>query len=211
MGSERRRSPECATTGEMRRQRTFRQPRPFLPTPTSLARCKPSMPAGFEHDPGRREDGDNPCGRAEPLTLPESSRTNADDRLPRAPLGRVEGGDSFVEGRDVADVRPQPSVTHPPDDLTQLATIRRDYKVDGQAVSGPRLGRAGDGHQRSSGANLACGPPLDVSADDVEHQVDAAHVFQRVVLKVDELHRAEVERLLTVDGAAGADDIGASL
>src|SRR5947209_4519933 len=48
--------------------------------------------------------------RREPLTLPESSRTNADDRLPRAPLGRVEGRDSFVEGRDVADVRPQPSV-----------------------------------------------------------------------------------------------------
>src|SRR5216683_2891724 len=93
---------------EKRRQRTFRQPRPSLPTPTSLARCKPSMPAGFEHDPGRREGGDNPCGRAEPLTLPESSRTNADDRLPRAPLGGVEGGDSFVEGRDVADVRPQP-------------------------------------------------------------------------------------------------------
>ena len=96
---------------------------PFLPTPTSLARCKPSMPAGFEHDPGRREGGDNPCGRAEPLTLPESSRTNADDRLPRAPLGRVEGGDSFVEGRDVADVRPQPSVTHTPDDLGKAAVF----------------------------------------------------------------------------------------
>src|SRR6516165_5300627 len=36
----------------------------------------------------------------------ESSRTNADDRLPLASLGRVEGGDGFVEGRDVADVRP---------------------------------------------------------------------------------------------------------
>ena len=52
------------------------------------------------------------------------SRTNADDRLPRASLGRVEGGDGFVEGRDVADVRPQPSVPHPLDDLTQLGTIR---------------------------------------------------------------------------------------
>jgi hypothetical protein len=49
---------------------------------------------------------------------PESSRTNADDRLPRAPLGRVEGDDSLVEGRDVADVRLQSSVPHPLDDLT---------------------------------------------------------------------------------------------
>ncbi|MEV6040786.1 transposase, partial [Nonomuraea sp. NPDC052116] len=32
----------------------------------------------------------------------ESSRANADDRLPRASLGRVEGGDGIVEGRDVA-------------------------------------------------------------------------------------------------------------
>ena len=44
------------------------------------------------------------------------SRTNADDRLPLASLGRVQGGDGVVEGRDVADVRPQPSVTHPLDD-----------------------------------------------------------------------------------------------
>src|SRR4029450_429682 len=35
------------------------------------------------------------------------SRTNADDRLPRASLGRVEGGDGIVEGRRVAGVRPQ--------------------------------------------------------------------------------------------------------
>src|SRR5947199_8148115 len=111
---------------ETLRQRTSRHPRPSPPTPTSLARSKPSMPAGFEHDPGRREGGDNPCGRAEPLTLPESSRTNADDRLPRAPLGRGEDADSFVEGRDVADVRPQPSVTHTPDDLTQLAATGHD-------------------------------------------------------------------------------------
>ena len=40
------------------------------------------------------------------------SRTNADDRLPADPLGRIESGDGIVEGRDVADVRPQSSVTH---------------------------------------------------------------------------------------------------
>src|SRR6266704_3861826 len=139
------------------------------------------------------------------------SRTNADDRLPADPLGRIESRDGIVEGRDVADVRPQSSVPHPLDDLTQLGTIRRDNEVDRQAVRGPRLGRAGDGHQRSPGPDHACGPPLDVSADDVEHQVDSADVFQRVVLKVDELHRAEVERLLTVDVASSADDVRAEL
>jgi hypothetical protein len=71
------------------------------------------------------------------------SRTNADDRLPADPLGRVEGRDGIVEGCDVADVGPQPSVPHPPDDLTQLATIGLDDKVDGQPVGGPRPGRAG--------------------------------------------------------------------
>jgi len=67
---------------------------------------------------------------------PESSRTNADDRLPRAPLGRVEGGDGFVEGRDVADVRPQSSVPHPLDNLIQLGAIGLDNEVDRQAVAG---------------------------------------------------------------------------
>ena len=41
------------------------------------------------------------------------------------------------------------------------------------------------------------------------HQIDAADVFQRVVVEVDELLRAEVERLLTVGRASGADDVGA--
>ncbi|GAA3797994.1 hypothetical protein GCM10022206_41810 [Streptomyces chiangmaiensis] len=37
---------------------------------------------------------------------PESSRTNADDRLPVDPLGRVKGSDGIVEGCDLTDVRP---------------------------------------------------------------------------------------------------------
>src|SRR5204863_8053084 len=57
------------------------------------------------------------------------SQTNADDCLPAASLGRVEGGDSVVEGRDDADVRPQSSVPHPLDDLTQLGTIGLDNEV----------------------------------------------------------------------------------
>src|SRR5262249_52614786 len=57
----------------------------------------------------------------------------------------------------------------------------------------------------------ACGPPLDVAADDIEHQIDAADIFQRVVVEVDELLRAEVERLLTVGSASGTDDVAAGL
>src|SRR5205823_8690284 len=136
---------------------------------------------------------------------------NADDRLSLASLGRVEGGDGIVEARDVADVRPQSSIPHPLDDLTQLGTIGLYNEVDRQAVGGSRLGRADDGHQCSSGSNHACGPLLDVPTDDVEYQVDAADIFQRVVLKVDELGRAEVECRLTVGGASGADDVGAEL
>src|SRR5215468_10251200 len=86
------------------------------------------------------------------------SRTNADDRLPVDPLGRIEGSDGVVEGRDVADVRPQPSVPHPLDNLNQLGAIGLDNEVDSQAVGGPRLGRPDDGHQCSSGSNQACGP-----------------------------------------------------
>src|SRR5437660_7233436 len=135
------------------------------------------------------------------------SRTNADDRLPRASLGRVEGGDGVVEGCDVADVRPQSSVPHPLDDLTQLATIGLDNEVDRPAVRGSRLGRPDDGHQCSSGSNQARGPLLNVAADDIENQIDAADVFQGVVVEVYELLRAEVERRLTVGRASGADDV----
>jgi len=46
--------------------------------------------------------------------------------FPLDPLGRIESGDGIVEGRDVADVRPQSSVTHPLDDLTQLGAIRHE-------------------------------------------------------------------------------------
>src|SRR3954449_5552076 len=141
----------------------------------------------------------------------ESLWTNADDRLSVASLGRVEGGDSIVECRDGADVGPQSSVPHPLDDLTQLRTIGLDDEVDCQAVGGPRLGRPYDGHQRSSGPDQAYGPLLDVSADDVKDQVAPADVFQGFVLEVDDLLRAEVERLLAVGGPSGADDVGACL
>jgi hypothetical protein len=61
---------------------------------------------------------------------------NANDRLSLALLGLVEGGDRIVESRDVADVRPQSTIPHPLDDLTQLGVIGHDNEVDSQAPEG---------------------------------------------------------------------------
>src|ERR1043166_8063252 len=94
-----------------------------------------------------RDDRHPIASGAEAVAVSPSSRTHANDRLPRAPLARVEGGDGIVEGRDVADVRPQSSVPHPLDDLTQLGAIGHENEVDRPAVGGPYLGRPGDGHQ----------------------------------------------------------------
>src|SRR5215510_2168844 len=115
---------------------------------------------------------------------------NADDRLSLDPLGAVEGGNRIVEGSHVAEVCPQPTNPDPLDELTQLGAIGYDDEIDSQAVRGPRLGRAGDGHQRSSGSNQACGPLRDVAAEDIENQIDSADIFQGVVIEVDELLRA---------------------
>src|SRR6516165_6709167 len=136
---------------------------------------------------------------------------NADYLLSLDPLGPVEGGNSIVEGSHIADVCPQPTNPDPLDELTQLGSIRYDDEVDSQAAGGPRLGRAGDGHQRSSGANHARRPFRDVAADDIENQVDFADVFQGVVIEVDELLCAEVESGLTAASAPGPDDVRAGL
>ena len=66
----------------------------------------------------------------EPVAVVEFLGSNLNDRLPRASLGRVEGGDGIIECRDVANVGPQSSVPHPLDDLTQLGTIGLDNKVN---------------------------------------------------------------------------------
>ena len=113
-------------------------------------------------------------------------RTNVDDRLPFASLGGIEGGDGIVEGRHVADVRPQSSVTHPPHDLTQLGTIGLDNEIDGQTVGGPRLDRADGGHQHSPGTNQTA-DRSGCRRDDIENQIDSADAFQRVVVEVEEL------------------------
>ena len=62
--------------------------------------------------------------------IAEALGANADDCLSLASLSRVEGGDGVIEGRDIADVRPQPSVPDPLDDLTELAAIGLDNEVD---------------------------------------------------------------------------------
>src|SRR5947199_62402 len=136
---------------------------------------------------------------------------NADDRLSLDPLGRVEGGNRIVESSHFADVCPQPTNPDPLDELTQLGAIGYDDEVDSQAARGPRLGRAGDGHQRSSGANQARRPLPDIAADDIENQIDFADIFQGVVIEVDELLCAEVESRLTAGSAPGADDVRAGL
>src|SRR3546814_12085454 len=102
----------------------------------------------------------------------ESSRSNANDRFPRAPLGRIEGGDGVVEGRNVADVRPQPSVTHPLDDFTELGAIGLDNEVDRQAIGGPHFWRSDDGNQRSSRSNKSRRQLPDIAADEIEHHID---------------------------------------
>src|SRR5499425_2489176 len=136
---------------------------------------------------------------------------NANDRLSLDPLGRVEGGNRIVEGSHFADVCPQPTIPDPLDELTQLGAIGYDDEVNSQAASGPRLGRAGDGHQRSSGANHARRALRDVAAEDIENQIDLADIFQGIVIEVDELLCAEVESRLTGGSAPGADDVRAGL
>ena len=92
-----------------------------------------------------------------------------------------------------------------------MGAIGFDDKVNSKAASGPSLGRASDGHQRSSSANHARRPLRDVAADDIENQIDFADVFQGVVIEVDELLCAEVERHLTAGSVPGADDVCARL
>src|SRR5204862_6112777 len=83
--------------------------------------------------------------------------------------------------------------------------------VDSQAARRPSLGRAGDGHQRSSSENHARRPLRDVTAEDIENQIDLADVFQCVVIEVDELLCAEVESRLTGGSTPGADAVRAHL
>src|SRR5262249_25162679 len=87
--------------------------------------------AGVEMGTNNREgnadrDAAGRSGRRRPRVSMDAcrSRANADDRLTLASLGPVEGGDGIVEGRDVADVCPQPTIPDPLNDLTQMGRDR---------------------------------------------------------------------------------------
>src|SRR5436190_2232664 len=73
-----------------------------------------------------KQDDEPPLRRNGGLCRLRVLWTNADDRLPADPLGRIVGCNGIVEGRDVADVRPHSSLPHLLDDLTQLSTIGQD-------------------------------------------------------------------------------------
>src|SRR5262249_37747456 len=114
----------------------------------------PKMRRGQHHDSQGNDDRREGENRS---TSPRSSRMDADGRLSRAPLSRVEGGNGVVDGCDGTNVRPQSSIPHALDDLTQLGAIGLDDEVDGHAVDGPCLGWSDNGHQRSSGSDQTSG------------------------------------------------------
>src|SRR6202008_139860 len=135
-------------------------------------------------------------------------------RMIAFPLRRSVGLRAAMASSRVATlpmlVRSRPSRTRW---TISLSWARSDSttKSTARPSGGPGPGGPTDGHQAPSGPDQACGPLLDVSADDVEDQVDAADVFQGVVVEIDEFMRAEVERRLAIGGAPGADDVGAYL
>ncbi len=133
------------------------------------------------------------------------------DGLALAPLGRVERGDGVVEDRDGSDVGAKAPVPHPVNDLHQLTRNGLDDEVDREAVDRASLGRPDHRHQRPARSDDARRAPLDVTADDIEDQVDPADVFEILVVEVEELVRAELKRRLAVRRPAGTDDVGAEL
>src|ERR1041385_417539 len=104
-------------------------------------------------------------------------------------------------------VFPQPTIPDRAGRAHQIGCDRARQRVGSQAARGPRLGRAGKGHQRSSGAKRACGP-LGMSPPRTSKTRYPADLG--VVTDVDELLRAEVKRRLTAGSAPGADDVAGS-
>src|SRR5438045_1685579 len=96
-------------------------------------RCSLCGYFGFRRDhsnPLKPTPGLNgPSGLRGRYSIPESSRTNADDRLSLDPLGPPEGGNRIVEGSHIAYVCPQPANPDPLHELTQLGAIRYDDEV----------------------------------------------------------------------------------
>src|ERR1700760_1333143 len=115
------------------------------------------------------------------------------------PLCRFLGLRAVTSSSSVATlpmlVRSRPSRTRW---TISLSWARSDSTT--KSIARPSAGRrpagpppAPRGPRVPPGADQVSGPFLDAPADDVEHQVDAADVFQCVVLKIDELLRAEVQ------------------
>src|SRR5205823_13332319 len=96
-------------------------------------------------------------------------------------------------------------------DLHQLPRNRLDERVDAQPVDGGSLDGSDPRPQRPARPDDARRAPLDITADDIEDQVDPADVVEILVVEVEELVRAEVERGLAVRRPPGTDDVGAEL
>src|SRR6201984_1450722 len=83
-----------------------------------------------------------------------------------------------------------------------------------KSTARPSAGRASVGPTTDTSvppARIRAADRFWMSPPDIKNQIDSADVFQGVVVEVDELLRAEVERFLAVGSATGADDVGAEL
>jgi hypothetical protein len=63
-----------------------------------------------------------------------------------------------------------------------LSAISLDHEIKRSTLGGPNLRRPGDRHQRAPTPNQGGGPLPDVAANDIEHQIDATDIGQRVVI-----------------------------
>src|SRR5690606_37315234 len=104
-------------------------------------------------------------------------RANANNLLSFNPICRIEGGNSIIERRYMADVCLQTSLTQPLYNFTQLAGNRFDHKINCRSVSWSGLGWTCDGYQCSSWSNQTRGLTGDVSAEYIKHQIDFFNIL----------------------------------
>ena len=112
--------PSKASVRPVHRARLSRVVTAALLSEVALIVAFPDLRSKVPEDPARNRDVEEEVrqhqvpdvvvavGRLSGSMGAYRSRTNADDRLPRDPLGldplgRVQGGDGIVEGRDVTD------------------------------------------------------------------------------------------------------------
>ena len=105
----------------------------------------------------------------------------------------------------------EPTSPCPLDDLIQSGVIGYDDEIDSNTVSGPRLGWAGDGHQRL--LRRESRPQTASRCRRRGHRKPdrPCRHLQAVVIEVDELLCAEAESRLTAASAPRADDVCARL